>query len=43
MEKEERLCPECGGPVDEDGDGESCCTYAPACDECGGSTCDQSC
>lgn len=29
-------CEECGHPIDEDGDGERCCQYAPECEVCGG-------
>jgi hypothetical protein len=37
-------CPECGAPVDADGDavGEHC-GYSPRCPVCGDSPCDESC
>jgi len=37
-------CPECGEPVDEDGDAVSGCSYSPiTCDTCGARPCDGSC
>lgn len=37
-------CPECGEPVDSDGDAVVGCTYSPkACDTCGSCPCDLSC
>lgn len=37
-------CPECGGPVDTDGDSTDVCGYSPQeCDLCGWAPCDESC
>ena len=37
-------CPECGGPVDSDGDSTDVCAYSPIeCGVCGWAPCDLSC
>lgn len=37
-------CPDCGEPVDEDGDALEGCNYSPVqCKTCGAAPCDQSC
>ena len=37
-------CPECGNPIDEDGDTLERCGYSPEeCEECGWAPCDGSC
>ncbi len=37
-------CPDCGGPVDADGDACSGCNYSPCiCETCGARPCDGSC
>ena len=37
-------CPDCGTPVDEDGDALEGCTYSPVdCKTCGWQPCDLSC
>ena len=36
-------CPECGTPLDKDGEPTEGCNYSPVCEVCGGSPCDQSC
>lgn len=37
-------CPECGMPVDIDGDSTEVCNYSPVeCETCGWSPCDGSC
>jgi hypothetical protein len=38
------VCPECGNPVDEDGDSTMICSYSPVeCETCGWAPCDGSC
>lgn len=37
-------CPDCGEPVDKDGDTKEACVYSPIlCKTCGWCPCDQSC
>ena len=37
-------CPDCGGPVDIDGDTKQACAYSPVdCETCGSAPCDDSC
>jgi len=37
-------CPDCGEPVDKDGDAVKSCSYSPLeCETCGWRPCDQSC
>lgn len=41
---EELECPDCGEPVDQDGDALSGCNYSPTdCQTCGARPCNQSC
>lgn len=41
---QEGECPDCGGPVDYDGDACSGCNYSPVeCETCGARPCDGSC
>jgi len=38
------VCPECGGPVDKDGDTVEACNYSSVdCTTCGNAPCDGSC
>lgn len=38
------VCPDCGSPVDKDGDAVTGCHYSPCdCETCGHCGCDQSC
>ncbi len=37
-------CPECGGPIDYEGDSTEVCGYSPEiCEECGWAPCEGSC
>ena len=37
-------CPDCGGPIDSDGDACYGCNYAPiSCETCGARECDEGC
>ncbi len=42
--KVELFCPDCGEPVDEEGNALSGCNYSPTtCETCGAAPCDGSC
>lgn len=44
MDENERVCDECGGPVDADGDSRiECWGSGEKCEECFGCYCDSSC